>query len=244
MRLAGREIEAADAERVDQRDALRAVGDVDRLRQVVQEDADDLAEAQRDDRQIVAAQLERRCAQQDAEQAGDGGADRQDDPERQMQVEVRDGQQRVDVGADRVEGDIAQVEQAGEADHDVQAERQEDVEDREVGDAHPGGAHRCRARTAAAAARRRRSPTRPRRAGDCAWCRREPSWSMPHARRRPARRAGRRAGRPAPGSARRRRTRPGSWSRTAPGCGSWTQRSRQLRRTSPASWHRLVKSPM
>ena len=30
-------------------------------------------------------------------------------------------EQRVGIGADRVEGDVAEVEQAGEADHDVQA---------------------------------------------------------------------------------------------------------------------------
>ena len=82
-------LKLADAERVDQRDALRAVGDVDRLRQVVQEDAHDLAEAQRDDREVVAAQLQRRRAQQHAEEARDGRADRQDHPERQVQVEVR-----------------------------------------------------------------------------------------------------------------------------------------------------------
>ena len=62
-------------ERVDQRDALRPVGEVDRLRQVVEEDADDLAEAERHDREVVAAQLQRRRAEQHAEEAGDRGAD-------------------------------------------------------------------------------------------------------------------------------------------------------------------------
>ena len=71
-RLGLREAEGAEAERIDQRDALRAVGDVDRLRQVVQEDADDLAEAERHDREVVAAELERGRAEQHAEHAGDG----------------------------------------------------------------------------------------------------------------------------------------------------------------------------
>ena len=31
------------------------------------------------------------------------------------------GQQRIGIGADRVEGDIAEIEQAGEADHDIEA---------------------------------------------------------------------------------------------------------------------------
>jgi len=55
-----REIEAVDAERIDAGNALRAVGDVHRPRQVVEENAHDLAEAEGDDGQVVAAQLERR----------------------------------------------------------------------------------------------------------------------------------------------------------------------------------------
>ena len=53
-------------------------------------------------------------------------------PKWQMDVEVRAREQRVDIGADRVERDVTEVEQAGEADDDVEAERQEDVEDRGV----------------------------------------------------------------------------------------------------------------
>ena len=56
---------------------------------------------------------------------------------------MRRGQQRVDIGAHGVESDVAQIEQAGEADHDVQAERQEHEQDGEIGDAHPAGSHRC-----------------------------------------------------------------------------------------------------
>ena len=37
------------------------------------------------------------------------------------------GQQRVGIGADRVERDVAKVEQPGEADHDVQPPAQHDV---------------------------------------------------------------------------------------------------------------------
>ena len=51
-------------DRVDLAQPLGAVGDVDRVVQVVQEHADDFAEAQRHDGQVVAAQLERRRAQQ------------------------------------------------------------------------------------------------------------------------------------------------------------------------------------
>jgi hypothetical protein len=71
--------ELAEAERIDAADALRAIGDVHRPREVVQEDADDLAEAEGDDGEVVAAQLERRRAEQHAEERGDQRADRQDD---------------------------------------------------------------------------------------------------------------------------------------------------------------------
>ena len=38
------------------------------------------------------------------------------------------GEQRVGIGADRVEGDVAEVEQAGEPDHDVQAPAEHHVD--------------------------------------------------------------------------------------------------------------------
>ena len=57
---------------------LRPVGDVHRLRKVVEEDPDDFAESQCHDREIVSTQFQGRCAEQDAEHAGNRGADRQD----------------------------------------------------------------------------------------------------------------------------------------------------------------------
>src|SRR5690606_31040053 len=85
--LAATEHELADLEAVDAVDALRPVGDVDRRVEIIEENADDLAEAQRDDGQVVAAQLQRGRAQQHAEYAGQPQADGQDRPERQVQVE-------------------------------------------------------------------------------------------------------------------------------------------------------------
>ena len=55
-------------------------------------------------------------------------------------AEVERGQQRIDIGADGKEGHIAEIEQAGEADHDVEAEREQHEEHGEVGDAYPGRA--------------------------------------------------------------------------------------------------------
>ncbi|KAG1435561.1 hypothetical protein G6F57_021074 [Rhizopus arrhizus] len=63
--------------------------------------------------------------------------DRQDRPERQVQPEVRRGQQGPGIGAHRVERDVAQIQQAGKAHHDVQAQRQHHVQQRKVQDAHP-----------------------------------------------------------------------------------------------------------
>ena len=138
-----REFEGAKADRIDQRDALRPVGDIDRRIQVVEENADDFAETEGDDGQIVAAQLECRRAEHHAGQTGEPGADGQDGPDRPVQTEVRTCQQRPSVGADSVERDVAKIEQAGQADDDVEAKRQEDVEDGEIENTHPGlPAHR------------------------------------------------------------------------------------------------------
>src|SRR4029077_17787013 len=108
------ETEGAETERVDARDALRAIRNVDGLRQVVEKNAHDLAEAERDDRKVVAAQFERGRAEQHTEQAGDERADGQDDPERQVQIEMRRGEQGVHIRAHRIEGNVSQVEQPGE----------------------------------------------------------------------------------------------------------------------------------
>ena len=111
-------------------EAARAAGDVG---QVVGQQPDDLAEPQRDDRQVVAAQPQRREAEDQAGERGDGHRQRHarqprprgaEEPGRPDLVPraVRAGEQRDRVGADGVEADIAEVEQAGLADHDVQAD--------------------------------------------------------------------------------------------------------------------------
>ena len=140
MRL--RERDAADFDRVDQVDALRAVGDVDRRVQVVQENADDFTEAQRDDREVVPAQPERGRAQQHAEDTSGRRAERQQHPERQMDAEMGRGEQRVEIGAEREERHVAQVEQSREADDDIESQREHDVEQREAQNAYPSAAKR------------------------------------------------------------------------------------------------------
>ena len=76
----------------------RAVGDVvglirprqTDLVEVVHQDAHDFAEAQCHDGQIVAAQLEHRCAKHQAGKSCEEGPKRQQHPERIMQIEVAD----------------------------------------------------------------------------------------------------------------------------------------------------------
>ena len=89
------------------------------------DDPDDLAEPERDDRQVVAAHPQRRRAQDHAGDHGDGDRDRQRQEERP--VPVLRGQDAGRVGADGVEADVAEVEQAGVPDHDVEADRDQRV---------------------------------------------------------------------------------------------------------------------
>ncbi len=126
---AGRE---GQAEKGGLGNAGDAVGPVGHVGPVEQDDAHDLAEGERHDGEIVAAEPEHGEAENDAPQRGGGAGDRQADPE--AQAEMR-GEQREGIGADRIEGDIAEIEQPGEADHDVQPPAEHDVgqhQDRQV----------------------------------------------------------------------------------------------------------------
>ena len=121
-----------DAEKARPRDAGDAVRAAGQALPVDDDEADDLAEGERDDGEIVAAQPQHRKAEQHAPERGEDAGERQADPEREAEIRR---QQRVGIGADRVEGDIAEVEQAGEADHDVQPPAQHHIgehEDAEV----------------------------------------------------------------------------------------------------------------
>ncbi len=116
---------------------LRPVGDVHRLRKVVEEDSDDFAEAQCHDCEIVSAKFQGGCAEQHAEHAGNRCADRQDRPERQVQAEMRRSEQRVAIRADRIKGDVTEVKQPGKPDHDIQAQGKQREKYCEIGDADP-----------------------------------------------------------------------------------------------------------
>ncbi|MNJ51014.1 hypothetical protein D3C77_463060 [compost metagenome] len=107
---------------LDVTDAVRTAGQTG---EVTQEQADDLTETQGHDRQVVTAQAQYREAEQETEGRRHHAGDRQTDPEAPAKV-VR--QQGVAVGADGVEADIAQVEQASQTHHDVQAQAQQHVD--------------------------------------------------------------------------------------------------------------------
>ena len=106
------------------RNAADAVGAAGQALPVDDDEADDLAERQRDDGEIVAAQPQHRKAEQHAPERGEDAGQRQADPERQSEI---GRQQRVGIGADGVERDIAEIEQAGEADHHVQSPSQHHI---------------------------------------------------------------------------------------------------------------------
>ena len=156
--------EHRQVDRVDRRDRLAAVGelvaldDVD-LVAVDGEAVDDLAERERHDRDVVPAQAQRRQADQHPGDADDEHGDDEDDQEVQVDAgqvagevagedvdallavdrrEVIGGEPPHRVRADRVERDVAEVQEAREADDDVQAQRHDDVGaggDEVVGDA-------------------------------------------------------------------------------------------------------------
>ena len=113
-----------NAEQRRPRNAADAVGAAGQALPVDDDEADDFAERQRDDGEIVAAQPQHRKAQHHAPERRENPGQRQADPERQPEI---GRQQRVGIGADGVERDIAEIEQAGEADHHVQSPSQHHI---------------------------------------------------------------------------------------------------------------------
>ena len=102
-------------------DAVRAAGD---MLPVQQNQANDFAEGEGNDGEIIAAQAQHGKAKQNAPEGGKDARQRQADPEGQIE---RGRQQRVGICADRVEGDVAEIEQASETHHDIQAPSEHDI---------------------------------------------------------------------------------------------------------------------
>src|SRR5260370_3319171 len=110
--------------------------DVDRdVAQVADGDRDDLPEGERDDGEVVAADAESGSPDDDAEAGRDEGGDPDHHPEAprvavERRAQHRGVQQAHGVGPDGEERGVAQVEQSRIADHDVEAEREQDVDHR------------------------------------------------------------------------------------------------------------------
>ena len=75
--------------RVYHADTLRAVGNIDRCIQIVEEDTNDFAETQGDDGKVVTAKPQGRGSQQYPEAAGQQRAERQHRPHRPVQAKLR-----------------------------------------------------------------------------------------------------------------------------------------------------------
>jgi len=113
---------------------------------VVAEDAgDDLAEAEGHDRQVVAAEAQGWCAEQGAGGGRDDHGNEKQQPEGKVNLvveragpELGRGEERIAVGADREEGGITEVEQSREADHDVEADREQNPDPGIGGEARQG----------------------------------------------------------------------------------------------------------
>ena len=133
----------AEARRVERRDPVRPVRQVEagaeEVVAVARDLRQDLAEAERHDREVVTAQAQGRKADQDPEERGQRTGDHEQREDRDMDArQVRRDADRPEVpvavrelegrepgggvGAGGVEGDIPQVEQPGVADDDVQAD--------------------------------------------------------------------------------------------------------------------------
>ncbi len=104
------------------RHAVRAAG---QGQPVVEDQANDFTKAQGHDRQIVAVQAQHRETEDATGKPGGDRRQRQHRPEAQPQVLIT---QRQAVGADGVERHVTQVEQTGQADHDVQPKPQQHVD--------------------------------------------------------------------------------------------------------------------
>ena len=95
-------------------------------REVLEHARHDLAEPQRHDGEVVATQAQRRGAEEHAECGRDDRADDEHRQEREGVAAERRRAIRVGVGAERKERGVAEIEQAGQADDDVQPDREQD----------------------------------------------------------------------------------------------------------------------
>ena len=145
------QVEAEKTDGIDLIDALGSVGDVHGVVKVVEKHPNDFAKTQRHNGQVVTPQAQGGSAQQHAKETGQAGSQWNHDPQRGVNpvrkqrghhgkalAEVRRGHQTVHVGTNGEKSDVAQIEQAGIADHNIQAQCQQHIQQGHIGNAHPG----------------------------------------------------------------------------------------------------------
>ena len=126
VRGRARELEAEEREGVDARDAVRATGEVDAEPvEVERQLEEDLAEEERHDREVVAAQPPGREPEHEPEEPRREDHDRHRERASAGGAELVGREQCERVRAEAVERDEAEVEQARPADRDVQTDREE-----------------------------------------------------------------------------------------------------------------------
>src|SRR5690606_1361687 len=107
-----------------------AVGTTREVVQVDEQQTNDLAEAQGNDGEVVAAQTQDREAQKETEQAGHGAGQWQRFPETPARPVVK---QRIGIRTHGIEADEAEIQEACKAHHDIQSQAQHDVDEHEGG---------------------------------------------------------------------------------------------------------------
>ena len=102
-----------------------AVGAVRVRREIEKRLRHDLAESERDDREIVAAQTQRRRPEQHAEERRDRGGDEEHNPKRKVYAELLAREHRVTVRTDRKKSGVPEIEQPRKTNDDIKPKREQ-----------------------------------------------------------------------------------------------------------------------
>ena len=115
-------------------DTGNSVGSAGQIENVVGgEVGDDLPETEGNDREIVASEAQSRCTQDSAEHRRHSRPEKDEHPERQMDVVDRRRERCACIATDGEERRVSQVEQTGEPDDDVEAQGEQHVDGKRPG---------------------------------------------------------------------------------------------------------------
>src|SRR5579883_361111 len=130
-----------NAREIGRVDTDNAIGPIGILIQLKEENRDNLTEAKRHDSKVVATQAERRHSKDDCPESGDEGRNNDHGPEKprpDLRIDhnashhskLRRADQPPGIGTYGKEGNIAEIKQAREANHDIEAKRENHIEAR------------------------------------------------------------------------------------------------------------------